>query len=278
MHNRLYKFLNDNSIIYLLQFGFRQKKGKYSCRIFVDLQKAFDTVDNILIGKLKHYGTRGVAYSWFESYLKGRKQHASINEFNSKDLSTSYGVPQGSVFGPLLFLLYINDLHNAIKFCKVHYFADDINLLHISKSIKKLNKFVNFDLKILSNWLNANKISLNISKTELITFKPRIKTVDFDLKLELNAKRLDPTKSVKYLGITIDESLTWNEYITDIAIKLNRANAMLYKVREFENTRVLKLIYLATSDCHLNYANTVGSKQKFTKSLILITEGSPQNY
>ena len=129
------------------------------------------------MGRLQHYGIRGVAYSWFESYLKGRKQHVSINGFNSKDLPISYGVPQGSVLGPL-FLLYINDLHTAIKFCTVHHFADDTNLLHISKSIKKLNKFVNFDLEDLSNWLNANKISLNVSKTELIMSKPRMRKVD----------------------------------------------------------------------------------------------------
>ena len=180
--------MNDNNINYPLQFGFRQKystsfalihltetikesldQGKYSCSISVDLQKTFDTVDhNILMGKLKHYGIRGVAYSWFESYLKGRKQHVSINGFNSKDLPIYYGVPQGSVLEPLLFLLWINDLHAAIKFCKVHHFADDTNLLHISKSSKKLNKFINFDLKNLSNWLNVDKISLNVSKTELI--------------------------------------------------------------------------------------------------------------
>ena len=87
------------------------------------------------------------------------------------------------------------------------------NLLHISKSIKKLNKFVNFDLKNLSNWLNANKISLNVSKTELIIFEPRMKKVDLDLKLKLSGKRNYPIKSVKYLVIKIDESFTWNEHI-----------------------------------------------------------------
>ena len=174
----------------------------------------------------------------------------------------SRGVPHGSVLGPLLFLLYINDLHIAIKFCKVHNFADDTNLLHISKSIKKLNTFVNFGLKNLSNWLNANKISLNVSKTELIMFKPRMKKVDFDLKLILNGKRLYPTKSINHLGIKIDESLTWNEHINDMVIKLNRANTMLYKVREFVNTRVQKLIYHAIFDCHLNYANTVWGQNK----------------
>ena len=148
-------------------------QGKYGCGIFVDVQKAFDTVDyNILLGKLKHYGIRRVAYSWFEPYVKDRKQYVSINGCNSKNLLISLGVPQGSVLGPLLFLIYINDLSTTIKHYKVHHFADDTNRLHINDSIKKLNIAVNFDLKSLTNWLNANKIPLNVSKTELILFKP----------------------------------------------------------------------------------------------------------
>ena len=119
-------------------------QGKYGWGIFVDLQKAFDTVDhNILLGKLKDYGIRGVAYSWFESYLKDRKQYFSINGFNSKDLAISLDIAQRCVLRPLLFLIYINDLNITIKHCKVHHFGDDTNLLHINDS----NKAVNSDLR-----------------------------------------------------------------------------------------------------------------------------------
>ena len=266
-YSRLSTFLNIKDITYSSLLGFDQNYStsyalihlteaikealdhvKYDRGIFVDLQKAFDTVDrNFLLGKLKHYGIRGVAYSWFESYLKDRKGYVSINGYNSKHLSISLGLPQGSVLGPLLFLIYINDLKNVTKHCKVHHFAHDINLLHINDSITKLNNAAKFDLKSLTNWLNVNKVSLNVSKTELILFKPKKKKLDFNLKLKLNSKRLYRTKLVKYLGIKIDENLIWMDHINDSAIKLNRANAMLFKVREFLNSKILKSIYLIDS-------------------------------
>ena len=119
-------------------------QDKYGCGIFVDLQKAIDTVDhNNLLGKLEHYDIRGVAYSWFESYLKDRKQYFSISGFNSKDLAISLDIAQRCVLRPLLFLIYINDLNITIKDCKVHHFGDDTNLLHINDS----NKAVNSDLR-----------------------------------------------------------------------------------------------------------------------------------
>ena len=184
MYKRLYTFLNNNNI-YNLQFGFRQQystshalinitenirkavdDGNVGCGVFVDdLLKAFDTVDHqILLAKLNHYAIRGVSNDWFKSYLSNRNQYVSINGFDSGLTSINCDVSQGSVLGPLLFLLYINDLNQAIEFCKVHHFADDTNLLCRSKSIKKLNKLVNTDLKHLVNWLNANKISLVIKK------------------------------------------------------------------------------------------------------------------
>ena len=191
MYKKLYTFLNKNNVIYNLQCGFRQQystshaltnitenirkaldDGNVGCGVFVDLQKAFDTVDhNILLEKLNHYVVRGVSNDWFKSYLFNRNQCVSINGYQSSLDALNYGVPQGSVLGPLLFLLYINDLNQVIKFCKVHHFADDTNLLCLSNSIKKLKTLVNADLKQLGNWLNANKISLNIKKNEMVIFK-----------------------------------------------------------------------------------------------------------
>ena len=190
MHRRLSNFLDKNKLIYPLQFGFRQNystsyalvhltettkqsldQGLFSCGIFVDLQKAFDTVDHdILLGKLEHYGIRGITNKWFGTYLKDRQQFVSINGYSSECVSMPIGVPQGSVLGPLLFLLYINDMNLTIT-----------NLLYTDNSIKKLNKFLNKDLKNLTNWLNANKITLNFDKTEMILFKPTKKPLDYQL-------------------------------------------------------------------------------------------------
>ena len=184
MYSRVYNFLDTFKCLYELQFGFRSNtstnhalisitetireaidSGSFACGVFIDLQKAFDTVDhNILLSKLYHYGIRGASYQWFKSYLSDRKQFVSINGFNSSPLSVKCGVPQGSILGPLLFLIYINDLHQSIKKSTVHHFADDTNILHINKSYKKLCLNINHDLTCLSNWLRANKLALNVKK------------------------------------------------------------------------------------------------------------------
>ena len=168
MYKRFYTFLNNNNAIYNLQFGFRQQystshalinitenirkaldDGNISCGVFVHLQKALHTVDHqILLAKLNHYRICGVSNNWFKSFLSYCTQYVSINGYESGLVALNCGVPQGSVLAPLLFLQYINDLNQAIKFCKLHHFADDTNLLCLSNSIKKLNKLVNADLLI----------------------------------------------------------------------------------------------------------------------------------
>ena len=292
MYKRLYAFLDYNNIIYDLQFGFRQQystshalinitenirkaldDGNIGCGVFVDLQKAFDTVDHqILLAKLNHYGIHGVSNDWFKSYLSNRNQYVSINGYESGLAAINCGVPQGSVLGPLLFLLYINDLNQAKKFCKVHHFADDTNLLCLSNSIKKLSKLVNADLKHLLNWLNANKISLNVKKTEMIIFKSKQKKLEGDLKIKLCGKRLYPTESVKYLGVKIDANLTWQHHVNDLSTKLNRANALLFKMRKYVSLKILRSIYFAIFDSYLSYCCLVWAQNFSTIQRIIILQ------
>ena len=140
-----------------------------------------------------------------------------------------------------------------IKFCKVHRFADDTNLLCQSSSIKKLNKLVNTDLKHLVNWLNANKISLNAKKTEMVIFKSNQKKFEGDLKIKLFGKRLSLTESVKYLGVKIDTTLSRQYHVNDVSIKLNRANAVLFKMRKYVSLKILRSIYFAIFDSYLSF-------------------------
>ena len=166
-------------------------------------------------------------------------------------------MPQGSILGPFLFLIYINDLHAAIKYSEVHHFADDTNLLNFNSCVKSINKQVNYDLRNLSNWLKANKISLNVGKTELVLFTSSKKQLDCDLKIKLNGKRFYGTDSVKYLGIQIEKRLTWKQQINHVAFKLNKANAMLSKLRHVLDIKTLRSVYYAIFESHLCYASLV---------------------
>jgi len=268
MQTRIMDFLNQFNQIYSRQFGFRKAhstsntliniverirqqldKGEFACGVFVDL------VDHeILLAKLNHYGIRGLANQWFKSYLSNRYQYVAISNSKSKLKLVIHGVPQGSVLGPLLFLLYINDLHFCIQTSETYHFADDTHLLNFSKTVRSLCGRINADLRALVNWLNANRISLNASKTEFVIFRSPWKRLDCTPRIKLDGTFLAPSKSVKYLGVHIDEHLNWKTHVSSVSIKLRRANGALSKIRHFIPTRLLVNIYHAIFMSHIRYA------------------------
>ena len=273
MYSRIITFLDSHRVFFERQFGFRRShstihtllniverirksldSGDFACGVFVDFAKAFDTVDHsILISKLNHYGIRGKANEWFRSYLSNRSQFVSISSTESSIKIIPHGVPQGSVLGPLLFLIYINDLHNAIFSSKTFHFADDTHLLHFNSDLLSLCNKVNRDLRSLQTWLKANKISLNAGKTEFLIFRHCRKPLPFIPFLKIGGKKIFQSSHIKYLGILIDLHLNWKAHTTSLSAKLARANGILSKLRHYVPTKTLVNIYFALFHSHLQY-------------------------
>ena len=182
------------------------------------MSKAFDTVDHsILLKNLKFYGITDKNLAWFESYLSNRKQHIEIGENSKTDLKcVTCGVPQGSILGPLLFLVYVNDLPNASRLLDSIMFADDTNLFFNHKDIKHLFTVVNNELVNIKDWFTANKLSLNVEKTKYSFFHKPSKKDDIPLclpKLIINNTEIQREESVKFLGVLLDQHLTLKEHI-----------------------------------------------------------------
>ena len=293
MHKRLYDFLQEHKILFPNQFGFRKNnsttyallqitekiketidKGKHGCGIFIDLRKAFDTVNHeILIRKLEHYGIRGSALHWFESYLTNRKQYVYINGESSQMDNITCGVPQGSVLGPLLFLIYINDLPNISSVLQFYLFADDTNIYYEADSLNKLERVINNELKKLYTWLIVNRLSLNIDKTNFLVFHPYNKPMKQLITIKINKKAISEKDHIKYLGVILDATITWKTHIDKICKTVSRTIGVMYKIRPYVNLKILKTIYYSLIYSHLIYAIEVwGSADNTHLNHILVLQ------
>jgi len=231
MHTRMTSYLEKFNILYDYQFGFRKSYStsiavidvvnmiekelhdkKFVLGIFMNLQKAFDTINlNILLDKLHHYGFRETSFNWFKTYLIGRSQFTVVNGEKSLIKITNCGVPQGTVLGPLLFLLYINDITRSVNKSQIKLFADDSNLFVVSDDLKTLFDIANNELTCLSQWISANKFFINYDKTNFMVFDPISRTKKknnnalLPYSLLFNDHVITQVHCVKYLGVMIDD-------------------------------------------------------------------------
>ena len=234
-------------------------KGYLVGMVLLDLQKAFDTVDHgILLMKLKAIGLSDMAVQWFRSYLSDRHQLVDVSGKYSTQAKISCGVPQGSILGPLLFLVYVNDMCGAVK-NKLSLYADDSGILVVGKSRQEIELILSSEMEVLSQWLICNKLSLHLGKTESVLFgsKHRLKAEGSTLKVSCNGHPLKSTDSVKYLGATLDQSLTFDSMVRSIISKANSRLKFLYRKSKFLNFHTKKLLSMSLIQCHFDYASPV---------------------
>ena len=279
MYNRVYKHVISNNLLYEKQFGFQKQcstetailqlskeiyesfdKKQFTLGVFVDLSKAFDTVNHqILINKLKYFGITKIYLEWFRSYLNNRKQFISYDNNKISSLqNVSCGVPQGSILGPLLFLLYVNDLYKASSILKPIMFADDTNFFYSNKNIKQLFHVMNQELLNIQTWFNANKLSLNITKTKYSFFHSLAYQDRIPLRLPslfINGINIKRETTMKFLGILLDENITWRNHIASIESKVSKNLGILYKARTYLNINSTKQLYFSFIHSYLSYGN-----------------------
>ena len=256
MYNRLLNFLEEHKFFVNEQFGFRKShssymalmtlmdkliesldKGEYIMGIFLDFSKAFDTVDHeILLKKLYHYGIRGSAYDWFYSYLSDRKQYVTYNGFSSATKCVTCGVPQGSILGPLLFLIYINDRCGVCEYTTPILFADDTNLFCCGNYLGVMEKKVNSELTQISTWLKVNKLSLNVKKTHYMVFTRKKRQIRLNIKIDGHS--IAEVQDTKFLGVYIDNKLNWKKHTSYLASKISKGIGMIIKARHYLNKMV----------------------------------------
>ena len=236
-------------------------QGQYTGSVFVDLQKAFDLVDtDILLQKLLLLGVTCESLQWFRSYLVDRKIVTCINDVVSDALPLTGGVPQGSLLGPLLFVIFINDMPHSFEKCKIHLYADDTVLYYSHKNPSVVQSVLNEELARLDTWISRNKLKINYSKTVgmLIATKNLLKKQD-KLVLKVRGRDIIQMHNTKYLGVIIDSELKWNIHIENMCKKIGKMVGFLGRLRHYVNETNLKIIYQSVILPHFEYADNVWS-------------------
>lgn len=277
---QLSDYFTNNKLWFDGQYGFRNEhstelaaveltdrimealdKQHIAVSIFMDLSKAFDTLDHsILLSKLKFYGITGTALEWFTSYLSNRKQYVEIEGVCSTQEIIQTGVPQGSILGPILFLIYINDIHNASDAFNYILFADDTNLISCIDPISDDNiiakvNHINRALASVTEWMEVNKLSLNVSKTKYLVFHNIRKNIRWsDIHIKINNTELDRVHTFNFLGIIFDEHMSWKPNTDQTAQKIIKFGGILNRLKNILPTNILKIIYCSMVNSRLSYA------------------------
>ena len=207
--------------------------------------------------KLDHYGIQDKEWHWFQTYLQGRYQYVEMNGYKSTKMPLETGVPQGSILGPLLFLLYINDLPSATKL-KCVIFADDTNLLISGNNLTELVDILNTELESVSDFFKANQLKLNAKKTKLVCFRKRAPPAEITkVAVYLDGENLKFEEEAVFLGLTLDSNLSWEKHCTNVANKISRNNSLINRMKNFLPPSSLKLLYNSFIQPHIQYGQAV---------------------
>ena len=277
IYTRTYKFLERSKLLYTSQYGFREghscenavselvseviksrQEGLYTMSVFLDLSKAFDTLEHsVLLKKLEKYGIRGKSNEWFKSYLEDRRIRVKCAIESSGKIEYSeyktvtYGTPQGSCLGPLIFIIFTNDLYRQIAHSSSLLFADDTTLYKSHRNLRYLTWCLEDDLRKLVDWFSSNKLTLNIEKTVCILFQKTGQTKT--IELEIGNQTVSNTSETRFLGMLLDENMNWSSHINNLILKITRNSNMLKLNQSIMPTNAKLQVYQAHIASHIQY-------------------------